>query len=328
MIPKTKILTVGGTLCCALGIGYFMEQSVPDYRAPKFPQPTAVQQVVQGPHGVSDVDDFALFDVQDITLTSASPNAPAPRKLSALKLEYDQATDEKVLPQAPQDPDVPQLGCPIAVTAKPAPMANVALSVDAPCFGNHRVTVHHSGLAFTETTDASGTLELTAPALKENAIFIVDFGNGRGAVAMTKVNDLNAVDRVALQWDGPAGFQIHAREFGAGYGDAGHVWAGANTQGEGQSVRLGVSDTLAPKLVEIYTFPRDRSDRTGTVALSIETEVTEQNCGQTFDAQSFEMRARSTLRTRDLSLSMPNCTATGDFLVLNNLVEDLKIAAK
>ncbi len=34
------------------------------------------------------------------------------------------------------------------------------------------------------------------------------------------------------------------------------------------------------------------------------------------------------METRDLILSVPDCDAVGDFLVLNNLVDDLKIAGK
>lgn len=333
MIPKLKILTVGCTLCCALGIGYLMQHSVPIYRAPQSPKPMSIQQAVLEPHGVSDVDDYAIFDVQDITLTSARPNLPAPRRLSHVSLEYDHVgraltSTHDVLPQTPFDPDIPQLGCAITTTTTAAPMANVALSIDAPCYGNQRVTVHHSGLIFTETTDLEGQLKVTIPALSENAVFVVDFGNGIGAVAMRQVEDLAEFGRVALQWDGPAGFQIHAREFGAGYGETGHMWSGATTQGQGMSTQLGIVDTLAPKLVEIYSYPMAGSDRSGSVALSIETEVTNDNCSRDFVAQSLEMRAGNPLRTRDLSLSIPNCTATGDFLVLNNLVEDLKIASK
>ena len=39
------------------------------------------------------------------------------------------------------------------------------------------------------------------------------------------------------------------------------------------------------------------------------------------------MGTNSRLRTQDLTLAMPDCQATGDFLVLNNLLENLKIAA-
>jgi hypothetical protein len=56
--------------------------------------------------------------------------------------------------------------------------------------------------------------------------------------------------------------------------------------------------------------------------------VTDRNCGRDISAQSLEMRASGGLRTRELELSIPNCTALGDFLVLNNLMDDLKIAAR
>ena len=41
-----------------------------------------------------------------------------------------------------------------------------------------------------------------------------------------------------------------------------------------------------------------------------------------------ETTATPLLRVRDLSLSIPACDGVGDFLVLKNLVEDLKIAAR
>lgn len=63
------------------------------------------------------------------------------------------------------------------------------------------------------------------------------------------------------------------------------------------------------------------------MALSIEAEVTAGNCGQDISAQAIELRRDGTLRTRELSLAVPDCDGVGDFLVLNNLLDDLKIAA-
>ena len=44
--------------------------------------------------------------------------------------------------------------------------------------------------------------------------------------------------------------------------------------------------------------------------------------------EQLEIRDDKSLRTRNLTLEMPGCTSTGDFLVLNNLVENLTIAAR
>mgnify|MGYP000713507934 CR=1 FL=1 len=45
------------------------------------------------------------------------------------------------------------------------------------------------------------------------------------------------------------------------------------------------------------------------------------------DGISFELKPGETLRSRDVTLDMPACDANGDFLVLKNLFEDLKVAA-
>ena len=58
-----------------------------------------------------------------------------------------------------------------------------------------------------------------------------------------------------------------------------------------------------------------------------EAEVTAQNCGQVIEAQSLELGDGGRLRTQYLTMTAPDCDAIGDFLVLNNLVDDPKIAA-
>jgi hypothetical protein len=60
--------------------------------------------------------------------------------------------------------------------------------------------------------------------------------------------------------------------------------------------------------------------------VSVEAEITEANCGRDVAAQTFHVHAGE-IQTRDLSMTIPACDAVGDFLVLNNLIEDLKIAA-
>jgi hypothetical protein len=81
-------------------------------------------------------------------------------------------------------------------------------------------------------------------------------------------------------------------------------------------------------LVEVYSLPRG-SAGISAVDISVEAEITQTNCGRQIDAQTLSLGhggdGRS-LSTRDLTLSMPDCDAEGDFLVLNNLLENLKIA--
>ncbi|KAE9630910.1 hypothetical protein FEE96_09300 [Parasedimentitalea maritima] len=301
MLNKRMMVMSGATLVSALAIGFVMQEG----SAARAPQETAAAE--------------ADLILQEITLTSiASAEPPAAAERDAVAFE---AKRVEVRPVG--------ASCEATASATAVEQANVHLTFSAPCHGNARVTVHHSGLMFTATTNDDGDLDMQVPALTETAVYIVELASGPGAVASTQVSGLDQIDRVALQWTGNSGFEIHAREFGAQYGQAGHIWSGANANSQTSQVqRLGDANQLAPRMVEVYSFARNTAENSGIVALSIEAEVSAINCGREISAQTLELREDRKLRTRDLELSMPNCNAIGDFLVLNNLVEDLKIASK
>ncbi|SCZ70002.1 hypothetical protein SAMN04488118_1109 [Epibacterium ulvae] len=291
MLTNRTGVMAAATLCAALGIGYFMQPST----APE------TRQVVERTEPVIDaVDELPL---EKITLTSAQSHV----------------TQETVSQQSPVQP------CELHAQATAQPGAVVALNVVAPCMSGARLTVHHNGLMFSEILNAEGHLNVQVPALSESAVFLIDADQGKGAVATVQIPDFESVERVVLQWQGNTGFELHAREFGAHYGDQGHVWHGAETVGAGTVHRLGDASLLAARQVEIYSIAKHPDSVSGQVALTIEAEVTSQNCGRDVSAQTMEFQ-QGQLRTRELQLNIPNCDATGDFLVLNNLVENLKIA--
>jgi len=186
---------------------------------------------------------------------------------------------------------------------------------------------------FSETTDMEGHLSTVVPALSERAVFMMQFANGDGVAAQIHVSDLALYGRAVLQWRGDAGFQLHAREFGADYGTDGHIWSGSSKtlpsldQSQGFVLGLGNADVNEPFLAEVYTYPLARSEQRGTIDLTIEAEVHARNCGMDIEAQSIELRDGD-LKTQDVVLSIPDCDAIGSFLVLNNLVSDMKVAAK
>ncbi len=325
MITKRLVAMVAGTVSCALSVGYIMQNTASQQVSAKpLPLPAGIQTDAMEPAEPAvielptDVKTGGVMTLQDVKLTSASPDIQKP--IVALSTEN--------LPEIPMDPAQSKSGCEISATATPADMAHVTVSLSAPCMRNERVTVHHKGMMFTAATDANGELDVSVPALSERAVFIVDFDSGGAKVITADVPDLKNFERVAVQWSGAAGIEIHAREFGAGYGEPGHAWSGSTQSAAGSVTRLGNPDGLAPRMAEVYTFPVTASAQSGTVTMSVETEVTLANCGRDLSAQSFELRHDGSLRTRELTLDMPNCTTLGDFLVLNNLIDDLKIAAK
>lgn len=331
-----EIATAVGTLVIAIGIGFVMQSSeAAQEHYGKSARPDAIDPPAEPApviSGAASTD--ILLQVEEVQLTSASDTAtatvPVPSTIDGVERASAPVTD---MPPAPDDLPIAG-GCEISASATPIAGALVNLEMAAPCALNERLTVHHNGMMFTETTDASGDLFLTVPALTEEAVFILAFSNGDGAVVQATVNDIGNYDRVALQWRGQSGFELHAREFGADYGQTGHVWSGAaqdvdgmTTGNNGMLIRLGDSLSAEPLLAEVYTFPTGMAQQSGIVDLSVEAEVTAANCGQEIEAQSLEMKADGRMKTHDLTLSVPECDAIGSFLVLNNLVSDLKVAS-
>lgn len=348
-MSKVRLIAlVGGTVACALGIGFVMQRFVPVpgsapvaepviAAAPGTPPQTekaapadpAVPKPPKTPVRVAeplDIDRIALTSAP--AETGAAPSdSPAPGdRLAALDTGAE-------APQAPAPAKT--RSCAVTAEATARPGALVDLQISAPCLADARVVIHHHGMFFADLTNDQGQLEITIPALAEQAVFIAAFDTGDGAVAVTQVPDIGDFDRIALQWAGPEGFELHAREFGAGYDDPGHIWSGLTAEElkaepavHGTVVRLGAPMALAPLTAEVYSFPAGQSDRAGSIVLSVEAEITTQNCGREISAQLLERQAKDQLRTRELELAVPACDAVGDFLVLNNLLDDLKIAAK
>ncbi|WP_299728254.1 hypothetical protein [uncultured Tateyamaria sp.] len=329
-----EVMTGAGTLAIAVGIGFVMQSSeAAQERYGAQARPTLAKtandaKVVLNTATSADI----LLQVQDIELTSASEVTDVSVPETDAAVQRASATVDDLLPEPEKFPLVPE--CEISAEAVPVDGAMVALTLDAPCAPNERLTVHHNGMLFTHATDDAGTASITVPALAEQAVFIMAFANGDGAVAQATVADITSYDRIVLQWRGDAGFELHAREFGAEYGQPGHLWSGsdANIEGfasgaNGLITRLGDTMSAQPLMAEVYTFPSALSAQPGEIDMSVEAEVTASNCGLEIEAQSLEMSQGGTLKTHNLTLAVPDCDALGSFLVLNNLVSDLKVAS-
>lgn len=332
MLRKKEVLTAVGTLGCAIGIGFVMQNSADADR--HYGERQAAPEMAEGPAMGATSLDNTLLDVQAITLTSAEFETE-----TALPTAIDEVETAAAPKSVLEEPELPQAitvpGCEVNASARPVAAAMVELSMSAPCLTNERVTVHHNGMVFSETTTADGGMNIRVPALTEDAVFVIAFASGEGAVAQTMVDELADFNRVALQWKGDTGLQIHAREFGADYGSAGHLWAEA--PGDLAAAVSGVSGVLTrhgdtavedPLTVEVYTFPKQTSGQFGEIILSVEAEVTDANCGLEIEAQSLEKQPGGQMTTKNVVLSMPACDAKGTFIVLNNLFQDLKVAAR
>ncbi|WP_299923013.1 translocase [uncultured Pelagimonas sp.] len=323
MARLKSYLLAGTTLVCALGIGYVMQFGL------ALPGQGKSAQV--GPLEVSDITEVSSATAIPIPPTDLQFDIEMPGQ----SVELAAADAGLTGTELPQENSAESFGCDVRMEASPAAGAMVNLSLSSACHASERVTIHHQGMVFTEVMQPDGSLDVSVPALAEAAVFMASFASGDGAMATADVTSMPFYDRVVLQWKGDAGLQLHAREFNADYFGDGHVWAStagdltAAARGEGGFLtRLGQSDSPEALLAEIYSYPSGTTKRSGDIALSVEAEVTGANCETRVEAQTFEMTAGSDLRVRDMTLEIPGCDSTGDFLVLNNLVQDLTIAAR
>lgn len=329
-----RYAVAGAALCVAVSAGFVMKSSEPGYAAQSL-QPAAMPSMA----------DMVTQARLPVGATARDSSGPAPSALPSPPQDSPPEADlrgdpvvllvSRDLPVGalPREEATPLLNCETRFEAEPSAAAMVTLTLTAPCLSGERVTVHHSGLKFSAMVGEGGQLGLVVPALAEQAVFVVTFANGEGALARTQVSSLSLYDRVAVQWTGQSGLQLHALEFGADYGSAGHVWRdqprdlSVITTGSGGFItRLG--DPRAPDaaLAEVYTFPTRSARAEGQVRLSLEAEIGAGNCARDIAAKSFELRRGGDLRVQDVKMRLPDCDAAGEFLVLKNLLEDLTIA--
>ncbi len=231
--------------------------------------------------------------------------------------------------QMPNEEPAPLLGCDVALRAVPAVAAMVNLHISADCLPNARIRIEHADLRFSEFLDDFGKLEITVPALEIDARFSVVLPNGSLVNAVAHVPDLELYNRVAMQWMGESGLQIHARENTADYGDKGHVWF--ENQGDlinlvsgkgGFLMRMGDASTEWSLMADVYTYPAGKLP----VFMTAEIEVNGANCDRLVKATTLQVDQAISGQSHTLELTMPECGATGDFLVLKNLFQNPTIA--
>lgn len=289
----------------------------PTFQIPEVPAPV---QMAQAPTTVAPMLQQPVISGIQMTSSDANVSAPADATSTLRSPSIMQATES---------------GCQASVTATPGPAALIDLAVSAPCLPSERIVIHHEGMMFTGQTDADGQAKVIVPALKVESVVMTSFADGTTIMTPTSTPSLNFYDRVVLQWQGNAGLQVHAFEYGATYNQDGHVWAGrpqsiaTAAAGDGGFImQVGVADALNPMLAEVYTFPSGITTRLGDVGLTVEAEITRHNCERDVAAQTLQFVPEQGLAIQDLSFTIPTCQAIGEYLVLNNLLEPVNLAQR
>ena len=353
-----KILTAGVVVLAAVAAVNLMQRGSSDgaglaavtpAQAGVVPVPTVLAtRAPSTPNQVQIAAAGAAQDPADATPAAKFPGMPRPPQDAIMPAPLPQngpslqsrmaLTTPAPAPAAPvrSEPARNEFGlsCGVILTATPKDAAMVGVTLTAPCRGDERFTLRHGDLSFAARMTRLGTFVADVPALGRDAVFSVTFADGERTTTEATVPLAEDVDRVVLQSRDQTGLQIHALEFGADYGQAGHIWSGnprnpvdAAREGGGFITVLGDSSLTDAQTAEIYTFPANTRNRDGVVRLSIEAEVTAGNCGREITGQTLQNGTAGSAEPVALTLSVPDCDAIGEFLVLKNLLRDLKIAS-
>ena len=134
----------------------------------------------------------------------------------------------------------------------------------------------------------------------------------------------------AVQWLGAEGFVLHGFENGTELGQTGDIWPNQpgvipqglveGLAGGGWLSLLGEPAVEMPLLAQVWTYPSDGS----AARIVVEAPVTANTCGHDLLGQTVIRDADAA----DLTLAVPDCSAVGDFLVLKNLAQNTKLAAR
>ncbi|MEL6799608.1 MAG: hypothetical protein AAFO80_06990 [Pseudomonadota bacterium] len=343
---KRQIITAAVTFVAAIGAGHFMQYGIAGATRSAPPEVAAVHQAMP----VTYIETSTLMSaMQRFEPIPSAHNAPGssmvPRApeaalmpaalpdLSGTRPHLPEDVMRKPQSEAEYDLDAMGMQCRPRLTAHAEPGALVRLELSAPCNREARVDIEHSGLRFAVKTDRTGAISLKVPVLANPAEFAVTVPGYAPVEAMVPVQNMHGHERVALQSTADANLSIHALEFGARPGSAGHVSAASPHSVErgamafgGYLARLGDDDAPGAPVAEIYSFPTGQFGRSGVVRLQIEARVTRETCDDDLHAHALQTRDTGHLRRIDVTLAMPGCEAIGDILVLKNVLQDLKIA--
>lgn len=350
-IDKKRAGTAAATLAIALGTGYYMQSNQSDGLVTPDVPIALVQTASVLPVASSVAEPADPVAEQSTPVADAPAQAPAVEPAEEVAAQAPlRAADPLSPPSDPSDvieiaalgdatPDVvpaltepePANNCTPSLAASPGDMAMINIVVTAPCHADAEVDFSHAGLRFTERLNGNGSGSFAVPALMKDAKIVARLSDGSFTEVDVVVPDATLYRRAALVWEGATGLQLHAFEEGASYGEAGHLWADVPggservIQGQGGYVTM-LGSVSRGYAADVYTYPATMMRSMSGPDISIEAQVLETTCADPVHGLFLRANGSSTPIEMDVSIAAPGCDAVGEYLVLQGLPQDLKIA--
>ncbi len=165
---------------------------------------------------------------------------------------------------------------PPTITLDTGPAAVTRVTIDSPCHRGTVAELSYDELRFAVPLDGEGRGSLAAPGFRPSSTARLVFADGRRTGFEIAFREVDRIDRVAVVWDTPVDLSLHAFEFGALPGTAGHVRPGHTRSFE--AVRRDGGGWLATyeaagdvgQNVAVYTFWRRYGGPSGVVKLALD----------------------------------------------------------
>lgn len=188
------------------------------------------------------------------------------------------ATPQAPLPPAAAQPAAPAQPCavPPALTLDIRPGGQTVVGLDAPCDAGQVARLGYDTLEFGIALDAAGKGSVTVPGLQPSSDAELRLPSGDGLAFELPFADTARTDRVAMAWEAPVRLDLHAFEFGAPPGSAGHVRPDRPRSFEDVRSRGGgYLLTYAPvggvgQNISVYTWWRRPGGGAGVVKLMVD----------------------------------------------------------
>lgn len=197
-----------------------------------------------------------------------------------------------------------------------APGAMVDMDLSAPCHPDEQVLLRYDGIGFNVMTDSTGRYMGVFPALSATTKVDAILRDDEQISTVVTVPGTKTLNRIALSWRSVPGLGLNVFEYGAGYGEVGHIHAAAPREPQtdlgGYLISLGDPGLSQPMFAQVYTAPVGLTD----VSFTLEAPVTEGDCGQDINANSVRAFGGATPEQVALSIAMPECDAVGDAVVM------------
>ena len=326
---KRRLSLVVAILSVAVGSGHLVQNVLVKPAkadvAAATQKPTAIMLVASGPEMPARLSDKSTISPSHVSF-AAGPTDQG-------KNQFNAATESVLRAEfrtTAADDQNAATHCPLNLDLRVEPLAIIGVSLLAPCHVNQRAVLRHGGLAVTVKTSGTGSLTTSLPAFSTDALVSIRFSDGATAENTVAVPEAATLRRFGVQWMGDDAFQLNAFENGADYGEIGQVSAAdphrplaGQPQISGFLSVLGDDGVDRPMLAEVYTYPAAAS---AVVKIVIEAAITKGTCARDILGETLA-HAGGEVTITDLTLTMPDCSAIGDILVLRNLDPDLKLAS-